>query len=252
MFSLPILQWRRHLTNFLRPAFGNSCKKYEKDLKQYGGADKLNILHLALNLSKYTNGVTEAHMEYSRKLFPGYHIQEITNGVHSYTWTCAYIRKLFDKYIPRWANEPELFVRVDTVPDEDLWEAHRGQSKIYSTLFISVRGSRWILDALTLGFARRATEYKRAAMIFSDLEKLKEVTIQGKIQFIFAGKAHPKDEKGKNLIKEIYEFKDRLKGEIEIVYLENYNMEMAGKLTSGVDVWLNTPLPPMRLLEQAE
>ena len=81
-------------------------------------------------------------------------------------------------------------------------------------------------------------------MIFSDLEKLKEVKSQGKIQLIFAGKAHPKDELGKNLIKEIYEFKDRLKGEIEIVYLENYNMEMAGKLTSGVDVWLNTPMPP--------
>ena len=100
------------------------------------------------------------------------------------------------------------------------------------------------IDALTLGFARRATEYKRATMIFSDLEKLKEVKSQGKIQLIFAGKAHPKDEMGKILIQDIFKFIDRFKGEIEIVYLENYNMEMAGKLTSGVDVWLNTPLPP--------
>jgi starch phosphorylase len=97
---------------------------------------------------------------------------------------------------------------------------------------------------LTIGFARRATAYKRATMIFSDIEKLKEVKNQGRIQLIFAGKAHPKDEIGKSLIKEIYEYKDRLKGELNIVYLENYNMEMAGKLTSGVDVWLNTPLPP--------
>ena len=96
----------------------------EEILKEYGGSDRLNMTLLALNLSKYTNGVTEAHMEYSRKLFPGYHIQEITNGVHSYTWTCSHFRKLFDKYIPRWANEPELLVRVDTVPDEELWEAH--------------------------------------------------------------------------------------------------------------------------------
>ena len=217
----------------------------EKNLKEYGGSDKLNMTLLALNLSKYTNGVTEAHMEYSRKLFPGYHIQEITNGVHSYTWTCPYFRKLFDKCIPRWANEPELLVRVDTVPDEDLWEAHMKAKQDLLDFVHTSSGLQMDTNALTLGFARRATEYKRAAMIFSDIEKLKEVNSQGKIQFIFAGKAHPKDEQGKNLIKEIYEFKDRLKGEIEIVYLENYNMEMAEKLTSGVDVWLNTPMPPM-------
>ena len=217
----------------------------EKNLKEYGGSDKLNMTLLALNLSKYTNGVTEAHMEYSRKLFPGYHIQEITNGVHSYTWTCSHFRKLFDKYIPRWANEPELLVRVDTVPDEDLWEAHMRAKQDLLDFVHTSSGLQMDTNTLTVGFARRATEYKRAAMIFSDIEKLKEVNSQGKIQFIFAGKAHPKDEQGKNLIKEIYEFKDRLKGEIEIVYLENYNMEMAGKLTSGVDVWLNTPMPPM-------
>jgi starch phosphorylase len=217
----------------------------EKNLKEYGGSDKLNMTLLALNLSKYTNGVTEAHMEYSRKLFPGYHIQEITNGVHSYTWTCSHFRRLFDKYIPRWANEPELLVRVDTVPDEEIWEAHMKAKQDLLDFVHNSSGLQLDTDALTLGFARRATEYKRATMIFSDLEKLKEVNSQGKIQLIFAGKAHPKDEMGKNLIKEIYEYINRLKGEIEIVYLENYNMEMAGKLTSGVDVWLNTPMPPM-------
>jgi starch phosphorylase len=188
--------------------------------------------------------VTEAHMEYSRKLFPGYHIQEITNGVHSHTWTCAHFRKLFDKYIHRWANEPELLVRVDTIPDEELWEAHMKAKQDLLDFVHTSSGLQMDINVLTLGFARRATTYKRATMIFSDLEKLEEVSNQGKIQFIFAGKAHPKDEMGKNLIKEIYEYIDRLKGEIEIVYLENYNMEMAGKLASGVDVWLNMPLPP--------
>ena len=216
----------------------------ENTLKDYGGYDRLNMTLLALNLSKYTNGVTEAHMEYSRKLFPGYHIQEITNGVHSYTWTCSHFRKLFDKYIHRWANEPELLVRVETIPDEELWEAHlKAKQDLLDFVHIS-SGLQLDIDALTLGFARRATEYKRATMIFSDLEKLKEIKSQGKIQLIFAGKAHPKDEIGKSLIKDIYEFIDRLKGEIDIVYLENYNMEMAGKLTSGVDIWLNTPMPP--------
>jgi starch phosphorylase len=216
----------------------------EETLKKYGGSDRLNMTLLALNLSKYTNGVTEAHMEYSRKLFPGYHIQEITNGVHSYTWTCQYFRRLFDKYIRGWANEPDLLVRVDAVPNEELWEAHM---KAKEELFDFVRrktSSGLDIDVLTLGFARRATEYKRATMVFSDLGKLEEVEKQGKIQLVFAGKAHPRDEMGKRLIRDIYGYMDRLKNEIEIVYLENYDMEMAGKLTSGVDVWLNTPLPP--------
>ena len=214
-------------------------------LRKYGGQDKLNMTLLALNLSKYTNGVTEAHMEYSRKLFPGYHIQEITNGVHSYTWTSSHFRRLFDKYIRRWANEPELLVRVDCIPEDEMWEAHMKSKQDLLNLVHDSSGLQMDMDVLTLGFARRATEYKRATMIFSDLEKLKEVRSYGKIQLIFAGKAHPKDQLGKELIRQIYEYIERLRGEIEIVYLENYNMEIAGKLTSGVDVWLNTPLPPM-------
>jgi starch phosphorylase len=213
-------------------------------LKKYGGSDRLNMTLLALNLSKYTNGVTEAHMEYSRKLFPGYHIQEVTNGVHSYTWTCQYFRQLFDKYIRGWANEPELLVRVDAIPNEELWEAHMKAKKELLDFIRQRTSLQMDIDTLTLGFARRATEYKRAAMIFSDLGKLEEVQKQGKLQMIFAGKAHPRDEMGKRLIRDIYGYIDRLKNEIEIVYLENYDMEMAGRLTSGVDVWLNTPLPP--------
>ena len=130
---------------------------------------------LALNLSKYTNGVTEAHMEYSRKLFPGYHIQEITNGVHSYTWTCLYFKALFDKYIPRWANEPELLVRVDTIPDEELWEAHVKAKQDLIDFVHGKTSTQMDINTLTIAFARRATEYKRAAMIFSDLEKLREI-----------------------------------------------------------------------------
>jgi starch phosphorylase len=216
----------------------------EEILKKYGGSDRLNMTLLALNLSKYTNGVTEAHMEYSRKLFPGYHIQEITNGVHSYTWTCQQFRQLFDRYIRGWANEPELLVRTDTIPNEELWEAHVKAKKDLLDFVNEKADARMDIDTLTIGFARRATEYKRATMIFSDMEKLEEVERQGKIQLIFAGKAHPRDEMGKRLIKDIYGYIERLKNDIEIVYLENYNMEMAGKMTSGVDVWLNTPLPP--------
>jgi starch phosphorylase len=213
-------------------------------LRKYGGSDRLNMTLLALNLSKYTNGVTEAHMKYSRRLFPGYHIQEITNGVHSYMWTCTYFRELFDAYIRGWANEPELLVRVDTIPNEELWEAHMKAKKDLIGFVSERTGARMNIDTLTLGFARRATEYKRATMIFSDLERLREVETQGRVQLVFAGKAHPKDEMGKRLIRDIYSYIDQLKNEVEIVYLENYNMDMAARLASGADVWLNTPLPP--------
>lgn len=213
-------------------------------LMKYGGEDVLNMTLLALNLSKYTNGVTEAHMEYSRKLFPGYHIQEITNGVHSYTWTCPHFRKLFDKYIPRWANEPELLVRVDTIPEEEIWAAHMNAKRELFDFIHQNTQLSFDSNTLTLGFARRATEYKRATMVFSDIERLKEVNEQGKIQLILAGKAHPHDIMGKNLIKDIYSVIDNIKNEINIVYLQNYDMAMAQKLTSGVDIWLNTPLPP--------
>jgi len=214
-------------------------------LKKYGGQDRLNMTFLALNLSKYTNGVTKAHMEYSRRLFPGHHIMSITNGVHSYTWTSPFFRELFDKYIPGWANEPELLVRVGPIPDEEIWEAHM-KAKRHLLEFIKEKtGVEMDLEVLTIGFARRATAYKRATLIFSDIERLREVNKIGKIQLVFAGKAHPRDIPGKMMIKEIYGYIKQLKDEIKIVYLENYNMDMAAKLTSGVDVWLNTPLPPL-------
>ncbi len=213
-------------------------------LKEYGGQDRLNMTLLALNLSQHVNGVTTAHMNYSRKLFPGYHINAITNGVYSFMWTCQYFRKLYDKYIPGWANEPELLVRVDSIPDDELWDAHLLAKKDLFNFCKERTGIELDIDTLTIGFARRATEYKRAALIFSDLTRLKNINKRGKINLIFAGKAHPKDLSGKMLIKEIYNYMTQLKDEITIVYLENYNIDIATKLTSGVDVWLNTPLPP--------
>ena len=213
-------------------------------LKQYGGSDKLNMTMLALNLSKYTNGVTEEHMKYSRKLFPGHYIREVTNGVHSYMWTCPHFRKLFHEHIPGWVNEPQLLVRVDTIPNEDIWNAHMKSKQDLINFVDKQTGVTLDANTLTLGFARRATEYKRATLLFSDINRLRKASERGAIQLIFAGKAHPRDVAGKELIKEIYGFKNQLKDEIKVVYLENYNMEIASHLTSGVDVWLNTPLPP--------
>jgi starch phosphorylase len=214
-------------------------------LKKFGGHDRLNMTRLALNLSEFINGVAKKHKDISKELFPGYEIHAITNGIHSYTWTCESFKRIYDRYLPGWANEPELLVRVDGIPDEEIWQAHMEAKKVLIDYVNKVTNIGMDYDTLTLGFARRATGYKRANLLFSDLEKLKKINKKGKIQIVFAGKAHPKDETGKRLIQEIFGYIKKLKDEIKIVYLEDYDMRLAAKLIPGVDVWLNTPLRPL-------
>ncbi|MCG2722326.1 MAG: alpha-glucan family phosphorylase [Thermodesulfovibrionales bacterium] len=212
-------------------------------LQQLGGKDLLNMTRLGLNLCEFINGVAKKHTEVSRNMFPGYEISAITNGVHSFTWTCDSFKRLYDKYLPGWANEPELFVRVGRIPDNEIWDAHIEAKKI---LFEYVRARTDIRldpDILTIGFARRATAYKRADLIFSDVDRLIEIG-KGKLQLVFAGKAHPRDDTGKKLIERIFSIKNQLKDSIRLAYLENYDMDIALKLVSGVDVWLNTPMRP--------
>lgn len=213
-------------------------------LQELAGRDGLNMTLLALNLSRYINGVAKKHGEVSKSMFPGYEIQAITNGVHSYTWTCDSFKRIFDKYLPGWANEPELFVRVGRIPDEELWEAHMEAKRHLFSYVLQQTGIELSPDILTLGFARRATAYKRADLLFRDLERLEAIGA-GKLQLVYAGKAHPKDMAGKQLIQNIFNYKEKLKDKIKIVYLTNYNMEIALKIVSGVDVWLNTPLRPL-------
>ena len=214
-------------------------------LKQYGGADVLNMTCLALNLSNYVNGVAKRHQEISSKMFAGYEIHAVTNGVHSYTWTGESYRKVYDKYLPGWAIEPELLAKVDIIPDCEIWAAHEEQKQILIDYANLTAGSSLSSDVFTLGFARRATEYKRPTLLFSNLERLRTISQKGKVQAIFAGKAHPRDEGGKKLIEQIYSFGKQLKGDVEIVYLEDYSMDTAAKMVGGVDVWLNTPHRPM-------
>jgi starch phosphorylase len=215
-------------------------------LKKFGGdAQMLNMTRLALNLSEFVNGVAKRHKDVSRTLFPGYEINSITNGVHSYTWTSERFRELYDKYMPGWANEPELLVRVSGIPDEEIWQAHMEAKKALIDYVNKVTNIGMDYYTLTLGFARRATGYKRTNLLFSDLEKLKKTNKKGKMQIVFAGKAHPKDGMGKGLIQEIFGYIEKLKDEIKIVYLEDYDMGLAARLIPGVDVWLNTPLRPL-------
>ena len=213
-------------------------------IKEFAGKDHLNLTLLALKLSNFINGVAKKHGEVSKSMFPGYEINAITNGVHSFTWTCDSFKRLYDKYLPGWANEPEIFVRVGRIPDDELWEAHMEAKR---ALIDHVNRETQIgmnYDTLTIGFARRATAYKRADLLFSDIDKLARIG-EGRLQIVYAGKAHPKDDSGKMLIQRIFEIKEKLKDKIKIVFIKNYNMDLALKLISGVDVWLNTPLRPL-------
>jgi starch phosphorylase len=216
----------------------------ENILKTLTGEKNVNMTLLGFNLSNFVNGVAKKHGEVSQSMFPGYHINAITNGVHSYTWTSESMKKIYDKYLPGWANEPEIFVRIGAIPDKEIWAAHLKAKKKLIDYVNSVSDAEMDYETLTIGFARRATAYKRADLLFSDIKRLQKIGTD-KIQIIYAGKAHPKDKVGKQLIETIFSYKQELKGKIKIAFIQNYNMEIALKLVSGVDVWLNTPLRPL-------
>ena len=213
-------------------------------LKELAGADELNMTMLALNLSSYVNGVAKKHGQISQNLFPGFEIHAITNGIHAFTWASPFFVSLFNKYIPSWAHEPELLVRVDNIPDEEIWDAHCGAKAFLFQYIEETTGRRLDPDLLTIGFARRSATYQRGDLILSDLERLARIG-GGKLQLVFGGKAHPQDEPGKRMIEHIIHDGEELRGKIEVVYLPDYNMEVAYQLIPGVDLWLNTPIRPL-------
>ncbi|MDP8216652.1 MAG: alpha-glucan family phosphorylase [Candidatus Kaelpia imicola] len=214
-------------------------------IKSFAGKDSLNMTLLALNLSGFVNGVAKKHGETTKKMFPGYVISSVTNGVHPYTWTEDSFKKLYDKYLPGWAKEPGLLGRVEIIPHEEIWEAHYKAKKNLVEFINSKSEIKFSEDVFTIGFARRATTYKRHTLMFQDLERLKSINSKFSIQIIFAGKAHPYDEPGKKMIQEIFSYINELKDEIKIAYIEDYDIEKAQKLIPGVDIWLNTPKRPM-------
>ena len=212
-------------------------------LKELAGEKELNMTTLGLNLSGYHNGVAKKHGQVSQNMFPGYDIRSITNGVHTRTWTHPKFAALYDEFIPGWREEPELFVRVDNIPGDRLWSTHQAIKSGLLDEVLDRTGVKMDADIFTLGFARRATPYKRADLLFRDIERLLQIG-RGKLQIIYAGKSHPRDGGGKELIHAIYEAGKKLGGEIKVVYLQNYEMALALELVAGVDVWLNTPMRP--------
>jgi len=214
-------------------------------LKKLGGRDRLNMTLLALNLSGYINGVAKEHRKVSEEMFPGYNIDFITNGVHSARWVSPSFKELFDRYIPGWVNDPFSLRYALSIPRDQIWRAHEKAKGVLMDYVNTKYNVHLEQDVLTIGFARRATAYKRADLMFTDTERLCDIASRsGKMQFIFAGKAHPKDGAGKELIKKLFTLKENLKDCVKLVYLEDYNLEMALMLIAGVDVWLNTPRRP--------
>ena len=206
----------------------------------------LNMTMVALRFSRYANGVALQHGKVSREMFPEFPIDSITNGVHAPTWVSEPMQQLLDTHIPAWRRD-NLFLRnaID-LPVNEMLSAH---ARAKEALLAEV-GSRTGLvlnpRVLTLGFARRVATYKRASLMFTDPERLARIAEKaGGLQILYAGKAHPQDEPGKALIRQVVEKATQIPTDLlRVVYLENYAWDLGALLTAGVDVWVNTPRRP--------
>jgi starch phosphorylase len=209
-------------------------------------APVLNMTYLALNMSRYINGVAKKHGEVSRLMFAGYQIDAITNGVHVGTWTCQPFQALYDQYIPDWRQDNFSLRNAESIPKDELWSAHM-QAKTELLRYASAQTQSDLdKEVFTIGFARRITAYKRPDLLFNDIEQLRRISKDvGRIQVLCAGKAHPRDADGKMLIQQVFKMKEILKNDVPVVFLANYDLEVAKRVTSGVDLWLNTPQPPL-------
>jgi starch phosphorylase len=206
---------------------------------------ELNMTYLALSLSHYVNGVAKKHGEVSQHMFARYKIDAITNGVHVATWAAPPLQKLFDQRMSGWRDDNFMLRAVLGIPPNEIWDAHAQAKRALLERVNRETNIDMSENVLTLGFARRATAYKRADLLFHDLERLKKIAATGgKFQIVYAGKAHPHDEGGKQLIQRIFKAAEALRSSIKVAFLANYDWRLGQLMTAGVDVWLNTPQPP--------
>jgi len=209
------------------------------------GGKVLNMTDLGLRCSHYINGVAMQHGEVSRGMFPEYSIRAITNGVHAGTWASPPFQKLYDRHIPEWRRDNLYFRYAIGIPLKEIQDAHAQAKSALIGEVARATGVQLDANVLTVGFARRATAYKRADLLFSDLDRLRSIARNvGPLQIIYGGKAHPQDEAGKEQIRHVFAAMAALKDTIRSVYVENYDMRWASLLTSGSDLWLNTPERP--------
>ena len=206
----------------------------------------LNLTYLALDNSHFINGVAKKHGEISQHMFAQYKVDSITNGVHASTWAAEPVKTLFDRHITGWREDNASLRYALGIPKQDLWNAHNVVKQALIRHVNETTGAGMDSGVFTMGFARRATTWKRADLLFWDPDRLASIHAKvGPLQIIYAGKAHPHDQMGKDVIKRIFQMIEGLRGQIKIVYLENYDLALAKLMIAGVDLWLNTPQPPM-------
>ena len=206
----------------------------------------VNMTYIALRLSRFVNGVAMQHGKVSRAMFPEYDIAAITNGVHAGTWTAPAMQALFDKYMPRWREDNMHLRYAIDIPREEIANAHADGKRLLLAEVEKRTGMQLREDVFTVGFARRVATYKRGDLLFIDPEQLARIAQNvGGMQILYAGKAHPADEPGKQIIRHIFEEAHKLaSGALHIIYLPDYEWRLAAQLTGGVDLWLNNPLRP--------
>ena len=216
------------------------------DTAQLWHDGRLNMTYLALRCSRFINAVAHRHKEVSQEMFPGFPMSAVTNGVHAVTWTTGPMRELFDRYLPEWRRDNFFLRHACTIPLDEIREAHARAKRELLDEVAQRTSVQLDPKAFTIGFARRATPYKRADLLFTDLDRLRAIAkYAGPVQIVYGGKAHPRDGNGRDIIKRIFEASHQLGTAVRVVYLENYDMNLGRVLTSGCDVWLNNPIPPL-------
>ena len=209
-----------------------------------GGTPQLNMAWLAASLADSVNGVSVLNARAATHLFHDVQIDALTNGVHFDTWVAPEMGALYDLHLPGWRDDPEKLEGIHGV-ERDAFALARRRAK--TELLEYANGATQLgfdPEILTLGFARRVAPYKRATLMFRDLERLLDIG-RGKIQVLFAGKAHQNDQEGRKMVRELVALSHKLRGDLRVGFLTNYNMWLGHKLTAGVDVWLNNPVRPL-------
>ncbi len=222
-------------------------------IKKIATEEQLSMTHLALNLSTKTNSVSEKHREVCSEMFPGYKFENVTNGIHPLSWISDSMKVLFNKYLTGWEKNNNLLSQAKTeLPTRELILAHQESKKKFIE-WINVHRSYYPYvtdmypedyfdaDTLTIGFARRFVPYKRPDLIFNDLKRLRRIGYR-KLQLVFAGRCHQDDEFCNNLRSQICDYVRQLRGQVRVVVIPDYNIDISYKMITGCDVWLNNPI----------
>ncbi len=236
--QFPFVMLRRVLTDY-----GHA---YDQRAVAFCLDNVLNMTYLALDNSHYINGVAKRHGEISRHMFGQYKIDSITNGVHAGFWIAPPIQAVLDRHISSWREDNASLRYALGIPRHELWAAHQSARQDLVAWVNQRTGAGLFSNTFTIGFARRSTTWKRANLLFHDLQRLLALNANaGPIQIVYGGKAHPHDSGGKDLIRQIFAHMAQLKGKINVAYLEDYDIAVARRMVAGVDLWLNTPQPPL-------